>query len=92
MTGDYRVKLQLTDLDVIRLFRASYGTELDVDLLEKHEFTISEKLQNAILSKIKLTDLTLGQLLKMHEANKEQPPTADKLRSGTNITLFKRSP
>jgi hypothetical protein len=36
------------------------------------------------------TDLTLGQLLKMHETEKEQAPTADKLLSGANVTPFKR--
>jgi hypothetical protein len=45
---------------VIRLFRASYGTELNVDLLERHGFTISEELQNAILAKIKLDGLDIG--------------------------------
>jgi hypothetical protein len=90
MTGDYRVKVEFTNLDVIRLLRASYGTVLDVDLIERHGFTVSKRLQNAILAKIKLTDLTLGDLLKLHQAENEEPPTAEKVVSSSNVTPFTR--
>ena len=42
--------------------KASYGRELDVDLLEKG-FTVSEALKKKILSEINLIDLTLGDLI-----------------------------
>lgn len=90
MTGDYRIRIKFSNLDVIRLLRASYGTQLDVDLIEKYGFTVSPELEKAILKKVKLTNLTLGDLVAMSKTDQEEPATADALVSGDNVTPFKR--
>jgi hypothetical protein len=90
MTGDYRVKVQFSNADVIRLLRASYGTVLGTDLIERHGFTISPELEKAILRKVKLTDLTLGDLIEMNAAEAEGSATAEKLASADNVTRLKR--
>ena len=69
--------LTFTQGDIFKLFKASYGRELDIDLLE-HGFTVSEDLKKRILSEIKLADLTIGDLAKLGAgtetpATKEQP-------------------
>ena len=75
--GSYRMDLTFTQGDIFKLFKASYGRELDIDLLE-HGFTVSEDLKKRILSEIKLADLTIGDLAKLGAgtetpATKEQP-------------------
>ena len=75
--GSYRMDLTFTEGDIFKLFKASYGRELDVDLLEQG-FTISEDLKKRILGEIKLADLTIGDLAKLGAdtaapATKEQP-------------------
>jgi hypothetical protein len=62
--GSYRMSLRFSQSDVFKLFRASYGRELDVDLLDQG-FTISEALKKRMLSEIKLADLTIGDLAKL---------------------------
>src|ERR1700729_1068014 len=44
MTGRYRMEIKLTRADIVRLFKASFGTELDVDLLRDYGFTVSDDL------------------------------------------------
>lgn len=60
--GSYRVDLTFSQNDVFKLFKASYGRMLDVDLLD-NGFKVSEALKKRVLSEIKLTDLTLGDLI-----------------------------
>ena len=62
--GSYRMDLEFSQNDVIKLFKASYGRELDVDLLDQG-FTVSEDLKKRMLSEIKLADLTIGDLAKL---------------------------
>jgi hypothetical protein len=62
--GSYRMDLKFSQADVFKLFKASYGRELDVDLLESG-FKISEALKKRMLSEIKLADLTIGDLAKL---------------------------
>jgi hypothetical protein len=73
-TGNYLMKLELTRDDVVQLFKASFGTELDVDLIEQHGFTVSDELSRAVLGKVKLADLTLGDLAKIATASAETEP------------------
>ncbi|MGA2056822.1 MAG: hypothetical protein ABSG88_16100 [Bradyrhizobium sp.] len=70
-TGDYRMQIDFTQDDVLKLVKASYGRQLDVDLLDKG-FTVSEALRKKILSEIKLTDLTLGDLIGNAQAAPQQ--------------------
>ncbi|EKS33887.1 hypothetical protein [Afipia clevelandensis] len=72
-TGDYRMQIEFTEDDVFKLFRASYGRELDEDLLDRG-FTISETLKKRILSEIKVADLTIGDLAKLGAASSDQRP------------------
>lgn len=62
--GSYRMDLSFSQSDIFKLFKASYGRELDVDLLE-NGFTVSEDLKKRMLSEIKLADLTIGDLAKL---------------------------
>lgn len=62
--GSYRMDLKFSQDDMFKLFKASYGRELDVDLLEQG-FTISEELKKRMLGEIKLADLTIGDLAKL---------------------------
>ena len=78
-TGDYRVEVNLTRSDVVRLFKAIFGSELDVDLLDEHGFTVSPELQRSLIGKIKLADLTIGDLAGLStpstkEAEPEETP------------------
>ncbi|OPF96106.1 hypothetical protein I8G32_04677 [Rhodopseudomonas palustris] len=82
-TGDYRMQIDFTQDDIFKLMKASYGRELDVDLLDKG-FTVSEALKKKILSEIKLTDLTLGDLL-----GTASPQTAPQQQTGT-VRPFRR--
>ncbi len=61
-TGDYRMQIDFSQDDIIKLMKASYGRELDVDLLDKG-FVVSDALKKKILSEIKWTELTLGDLI-----------------------------
>jgi hypothetical protein len=74
-TGDYRMQIDFSQNDIFKLMKASYGRELDVDLLDKG-FTISEALKKKILSEIKLADLTIGDLAKLGAASSE-PTTSE---------------
>jgi hypothetical protein len=71
--GSYRMDLKFSQDDVFKLFKASYGRELDVDLLE-HGFKISEALKKRMLSEIKLTDLTIGDLAKLGASTPASEP------------------
>ncbi|KAB2881691.1 MAG: hypothetical protein F9K38_09540 [Pseudorhodoplanes sp.] len=66
MTGNYRMKIRLTRSDILYLFRTVFGDELSVSLIEEHGFTASSDLAKAILKTVKLTDLTLGELIEMN--------------------------
>lgn len=76
-TGSYRVEVNFSRPDVVRLFKAMFGSELDVDLVEECGFTISSDLQKAILGKIKLADLTIGDLAGLGAPAKEVKPDTD---------------
>jgi hypothetical protein len=88
-SGKYRWEVELTTAEIIQLFRAKIGSELDVDLLEQHGFTISDDLQKRILSSIKLADLTIGDLAKLSAA---EPSGQLQSKSRTGITSLPRKP
>jgi hypothetical protein len=67
--------LTFTQGDIFKLFKTSYGRELDIDLLDQG-FTISEDLKKRILSEIKLADLTIGDLAKLG-ASAAEPETKE---------------
>ncbi|WP_025037438.1 hypothetical protein [Bradyrhizobium sp. DOA9] len=71
--GSYRMDLTFSQRDIFKLFMASYGRELDLDLLEQG-FTISEALKKRVLSEIKLADLTIGDLAKLSAGSAEPEP------------------
>ncbi|HZE53484.1 MAG TPA: hypothetical protein VE111_09500 [Bradyrhizobium sp.] len=68
--GEYRMQIDFTKNDVLKLMKASYGRELDVDLLDKG-FTLSEALKKKVLSEIKIADLTIGDLAKLGAGSSE---------------------
>ncbi|MGO8909604.1 MAG: hypothetical protein ACLQDM_09835 [Bradyrhizobium sp.] len=78
-TGDYRMQIDFTQSDILQLFKASYGRELDVDLLNKG-FTISDELKKKILSEIKLADLTIGDLAKLGAGSSQPEPETRSVR------------
>jgi hypothetical protein len=87
LSGRYRWEVELSTAEIIHLFRMKVGSELDVDLLEEHGFTISEELQKKILSGIKLADLTIGDLAKLGAA---APTPQAEPESAPRISPFRR--
>jgi hypothetical protein len=77
LTGSYRMEIHFTRAEIVRLLKATMGTELDVDLVEQYGFTVSPELTRAILSKVKLTDLTVGDLVTMSSAASKTEPVAE---------------
>src|SRR5258708_19321493 len=73
-TGDYRMQVDFTYSDVVTLFKAMFGSELDVSLLENHGFTVSPELKKKILSEIKLADLTIGDLAGLGASKEQSEP------------------
>ncbi|MCG2665944.1 hypothetical protein ACFPFP_03250 [Bradyrhizobium sp. GCM10023182] len=92
LTGNYRMEVGLTRNDVMRLFKATFGSELQQSLVENHGLTFSPELVKAMLKTVKLTDLTLGDLVGMNAAAPaEKPAMADKLlEAGLNVSSFRR--
>lgn len=65
LMGDYRMEIKFSKSDIFSLFRCMYGRELNADLVERYGFTISDDLKKAVLKTVKLTDLTVGELVAM---------------------------
>jgi hypothetical protein len=76
-TGNYRMELHLTSLDIMKLFKANFGTELSLSLIERHGFTVSDEPKKAILKTVKLKDVTLGQLVEMTEGEADSDPATE---------------
>ena len=53
--GEYRMELTFNRSDIVQLFKSAFGSELNVELLEQHGFTVSPELQKRLL--IMLGDL-----------------------------------
>ncbi|AND90228.1 hypothetical protein [Bradyrhizobium diazoefficiens] len=76
--GDYRLQMDFSYAEVAKMFRAAFGSKLTPEILEQCGLTLSDDLQKSALSKVKVADLTLGDLAKMvmpaaEEASTETP-------------------
>jgi hypothetical protein len=56
-TGNYNMEVDFEDSDVIQLFMARFGTELDADLVSEHGFNISPELEKVVLGRINTKSL-----------------------------------
>jgi hypothetical protein len=92
LTGNYRMEVSLKRHDVMRLFKATFGSELQQGLIETYGLTFSPEVVKGMLKTVKLTDLTLGDLVEMNiAAPPEEPVTAEKLlESSPNVSPFQR--
>jgi hypothetical protein len=77
--GDYWVRTEVTPSDVVEMFKQMFGSELDINLLDKHGFTISDDLKSRALRTLKLENITLGDLAALQRNTEapaiEAPPT-----------------
>jgi len=76
--GDYRMDIEFSRQDVLKLFRAKFGSELPASLIEEHGFTLSPELVKSVLKTVKLADLTLGELASMAATATEEASAAEK--------------
>jgi hypothetical protein len=91
LMGDYRIDVEFSKWDVLKLFKSIFGNELKASLLERHGFTVSEDLKKAVLRSVKLSDVTLGDLAAMNSTeNHDNPATAEKLIEAENVRLLAR--
>jgi hypothetical protein len=74
--GDYRLQVDFSYDEIAKMFRAAFGSELTPQILEKCGLTLSDELQKSALSKVKVTDLTLGDLAKLVTPAEEAPVEA----------------
>jgi hypothetical protein len=51
------------------MFRQMFGNELDINLLDKHGFTMSDDLKSRALRTLKLENITLGDLAALQRAS-----------------------
>jgi len=75
--GDYRLQVDYSYDEVAKMFRAAFGSRLTPEILERCGLTLSDELQKAALSKVKVADLTLGDLAKMVAPPAEEAPAAE---------------
>jgi hypothetical protein len=71
--GDYRVQIDFSHDEVAQMFKAAFGSQITADVLEKCGLTLSPELRKSALSKVKVADLTLGDLAKMVTPEMEEP-------------------
>jgi hypothetical protein len=91
LTGEYRLEAQFSRHDVMKLYKCVFGSELQLKDVEQYGLTFSDEVVQTMLKKIKLTDLTLGQLVAMNAAAPaDEPATVDKLVEGSNVKPFVR--
>ena len=90
LTGNYRMEVQLSRDDIVQLFKWAFDGELRSFLINDWKFTLSPELVKEALKTIKLTDLTLGDLIAMNNASAEKAATADNLIEQNNVTPFVR--
>jgi hypothetical protein len=90
MTGNYRLAVKLTHADIRKLFKTAFGSELNVNLLEEHGFTVSEDLKQAVLKTVKFADLTVGQLVSMTAPPSADTSTEDKPAPSAEVKPFIR--
>jgi hypothetical protein len=76
LTGNYRMEVNLSYYDVKRLFGSTFGWVLNSSLIEKDGFTMTPEFVKAVLRTVKLTDLTLGDLVAMNSTPAVEETTA----------------
>jgi hypothetical protein len=76
--GNYRLEVEFFDSDILQLFKARFGSQLQQELLQEHGFTVSPEFEKVILSGVKLTDITLGDLMKMAGGSGEDAAQTEK--------------
>jgi hypothetical protein len=59
------MELELTHWDIARLFKSAFANELTPETIRKYGFKVSPELEKAALGKVKIADLTVGELLAM---------------------------
>jgi hypothetical protein len=92
LTGKYRMEVQLTPDDVMKLFKCLFGGEIRPKLVERYGLTFSPEVAKSILKSIKLTDLTLGDLIAMSaEQQPEQTVETERVEAPTNVLPITRS-
>ena len=72
--GDYRLQVDFSYNEIAKMFRAAFGSTLTPEILEQCGLTLSDELKKSALSKVKVTDLTLGDLAKMVAPSSEETP------------------
>jgi hypothetical protein len=75
-TGAYRMQLDLTHWDIVKLFKSAFGDELTPEIITKYGFKVSSELEKAALGKVKIADLTVGELVAMIQPASERSPAA----------------
>ena len=90
--GDYRMEMELSNEDLLRLFKAKFGTELREWLVDDEGFTISAELTKRALRTVKLADVTLADLAAMSATASEEAATAETLFEKGNVTALRRRP
>lgn len=88
LTGDYRVQVSFTRSDVIKLFKAMFGSVLDTTLLDEYGFAITPDLQKRLISQIKLADLTIGDLAGLGSSQEKREVKDEEIPA--TIKSFKR--
>jgi hypothetical protein len=76
LTGNYRMEVEFSYYDVKKLFGSTFGWVLNSSLIEEDGFTMSPEFVKAVLRTVKLTDLTLGDLVAMNSAPAADEKTA----------------
>jgi hypothetical protein len=87
--GEYRMEIEFSNEDILRLFKLRFGTELREWLVDDEGFTISEELTKRALRTVKLTELTLADLAAM-TAISEEPAKAENRVETAKVTPILR--
>ncbi len=77
--GSYRLQVDFSYDEVAKMFRAAFGSMLTPEILARCGLTLSDELQKSALSKVKVSDLTLGDLAKMVTPAEEAPATTSEV-------------
>jgi hypothetical protein len=88
--GDYRMTVNFSRTDVVRLFKLVFGNELDASVLDRYGFTVSDDLKKAVLRTIKLSDVTIADLAAMSSPTENTFATAETLAGAGNVRSFPR--
>jgi len=91
LTGNYRMEVELTENDIMSLFKQYFGSELKKGLTDRWGLTFSPELVKSILKTVKLSDLTLGDLVAMNtKAEDEKATGTETVDQPANVTPLRR--